>query len=55
MLSYILGLTHMDVIVNALVEIIHAFTVTDPDFIGLATKLYLSLLMAEVRLDHSFM
>ncbi len=44
-------MTHIDSIVGALVEIIHAFASCDVESIPLATKLYVSLLLSEVRND----
>ncbi|XP_022084216.1 E3 ubiquitin-protein ligase UBR4-like isoform X1 [Acanthaster planci] len=41
------GLTHVEITVGALVEIIHAFACSDLDNIPLATKLYVRLLMCE--------
>ncbi|KAL4218587.1 perineurial glial growth [Mactra antiquata] len=40
------GLSHVDATVGALVEIIHAFTVSDLDNIQLASKLYAKLLLS---------
>ena len=45
---YLSGLTHIEATVGALVEVIHAFTSCDVESIPLATKLYVSLLLAEV-------
>ena len=42
------GLTHIEITVGALIEIIHAFASTDLDNVGLATKLYVQLLNCEV-------
>ena len=48
MLYYYTGLTHIEATVGAIIEIIHAFASCDVDSVPLATKLYVSLLLAEV-------
>ena len=45
---FLLGLTQIEATVAVLVEIIHAFTIVDPEFVGLAVKLYILLLFSEV-------
>lgn len=49
MYIYIAGLTHLEVTVSALVDIIHAFTSSDLDHVNLATKLYVKMLLHEVH------
>lgn len=41
-------MTHIEATVGALVEIIHAFASCDVDCVPLATKLYVSMLLADV-------
>ena len=48
--TYISGLAHVDATVGALVEIMHAFTLTDLENVPLASKHYTKLLMAQVYL-----
>ncbi len=42
------GLTHIEVTVGALVEVIHAFTITNPENVSLAAKLYMQMLLSQV-------
>ena len=44
------GLSHVDATVGALVEVIHAFTVSDLENVALACKHYTKLLMAQVSI-----
>ncbi|GFR97962.1 E3 ubiquitin-protein ligase UBR4, partial [Elysia marginata] len=44
------GLTNIDVTVCALVEVIHAFTMCDPDCVPLATKHYIRMLLSTDQL-----
>ncbi|GAB0092871.1 Protein purity of essence [Sergentomyia squamirostris] len=39
------GLSHTEAIVHSIVEIIFAFALTDPDFVGLMTKFFVDLLL----------
>uniref|UniRef100_A0A2C9K8S7 UBR-type domain-containing protein n=1 Tax=Biomphalaria glabrata TaxID=6526 RepID=A0A2C9K8S7_BIOGL len=41
------GLTNIDITVSCLVEVIHAFTLCDPDFVQLATKHYVRMLLSQ--------
>jgi E3 ubiquitin-protein ligase UBR4 len=41
------GLTHMEAVIHAIIEIIHAFTICDTDgFTSVAANLYLQLLLS---------
>ena len=42
------GLSHIEATVQALVEIIHAFTTCDVQYVGLAASLYIQLLLSTV-------
>ncbi|XP_062622353.1 E3 ubiquitin-protein ligase UBR4-like, partial [Saccostrea cucullata] len=44
------GLAHVDATVGALVEIIHAFAISDFDHVSLATKLYVKMLLCPDQL-----
>ena len=47
------GLTHIEITVGALIEVIHAFASTDLDNVGLATKLYVQLLNCDVSIPQA--
>lgn len=47
------GLTHTETIIPALVEVFHAFTFSSRDMLLLLCKLYVKMLLSEVRPRHS--